>query len=173
MPGPYHSGHGGHMTKAQVSLRPSTSADIDYVLSVENDPEHKGLIGSWSQDQHVASMNDPGCFHCIITSDGKPAGYLIAFDLRAMNGSVFIKRIVATKKSKGIGREAIRSLISLLTDPAPKHLYLVVARDNDRARRSYEAVGFKDAPVPEPERACLKQAVGGFSDKPLLMTLKL
>ena len=64
-----------------VGLRPSTPADLAFVTALERAIENRGLIGQWSDGEHLAAMaGESGREHWIIERDAKNAGYLIAYD---------------------------------------------------------------------------------------------
>ena len=159
----------------EVVLRPTVPDDLDFVMALERHPENAPFVGQWSREQHTHAIESPDREHWLIARrrDGAPAGFLIAFDLRAAGHGVHLKRIVLESKGRGLGREAIGQLAARSFGVLQaSHLWLSVYQTNERAQRAYRALGFN---VEEPSaalRAELHGVVGGFSDRSLLMALR-
>jgi RimJ/RimL family protein N-acetyltransferase len=83
-----------------------------------------------------------------------------------------VKRIAIADKSRGLGREAlgwfVRHAFEELDAP---HVWLTVYRDNERAQRSYRALGFSIRELEPARRVELHAAAGGFNEKSLVMML--
>jgi RimJ/RimL family protein N-acetyltransferase len=159
----------------EVTLRPTAAADLDFVLATERDPENSQFIGQWSRAQHRAAIESPEREHWLIarSHDGSPLGFLLAFDLRARGMGVYVKRIAISEKSRGLGREALgRFARHAFDDLHASHLWLTVFPSNERAQRSYRALGFEVESVTPARRAELHAAAGGFSDTSLVMRLE-
>jgi len=152
-----------------LELQPTTTTDLGFVLPAENAPENSAFIGSWTRAEHEEAIANPKYWHQLIKENGENQGYLIAIDLRGEGHGIFLKRIVAVSKSRGIGRQAIQSFVSTLSTPEPTHIWLSVSRENFRAQRSYSAVGFQENPVTSAVRGELQTATGGFADNSMLM----
>ena len=157
-----------------MRLRPTAETDLDWVLAHERDPANMPYIGSWTRAEHAAAIAAPDREHWTIerAADGVRIGYLIAFDLRARGHGVYVKRIVVADKSRGLGRAALgRFAEHAFADLGAPHVWLTVFPENERAQRSYRALGFAlEGPAPA-RRAELLAAAGGFSEKSLVMVL--
>ncbi len=156
-----------------VSLKPTTKSDLDFVLSVEGEPENSPHIGSWSREEHASVIASPSFWHLLIQRDGWPEGYLIARDLCAEGKGVFLKRIAVQAKGGGLGRQAISQFIQSLSALAPSHIWLAVDEKNSRAQRTYKALGFEEMALTAKERADIDVAGVGFSERMLLMEKRL
>jgi len=159
----------------EVSLRATTAGDLPFVLALERDPENAPFIGRWTREEHVAAIEARDREHWIIAraSDGSPLGFLLAFDLRAADLGVYVKRIAISEKARGLGREALgRFARHAFADLHASHLWLTVFPENERAQRSYRALGFEVRDVGAERRARLAAAVGGFSARSLVMALE-
>lgn len=143
-----------------VRLRPSAPADLAFVTALERDAENREIIGQWSDEEHLAAMRgENGRWHTIIERDGRPAGYLIAYDCRAAGGGVHLKRILVGDKERGTGKEAMRLFLEqTFARLAPAFIWLNVYGHNARARAVYRALGFGDYHPEEPEAARLTAA---------------
>ena len=53
-------------TTARVRLRPTMTSDLEYVLSLEQDPENLAFITPWERTQHEAAIRFPDFRHFII-----------------------------------------------------------------------------------------------------------
>jgi ribosomal protein S18 acetylase RimI-like enzyme len=159
----------------EVTLRPTRPEDLDFVLALERDPENSPFIGRWTRAEHAAAIAARDREHWLIARahDGSPLGFLLAFDLRAAGLGVYVKRIAISEKSRGLGREALaRFARRAFGELGASHLWLTVFPDNERAQRSYRALGFEVEPVTPRSRAELHAAVGGFSPTSLVMALR-
>jgi len=138
-----------------VTLRPSTPRDIAFITALERDAVNRELIGQWSDWEHLSAIDGRnGREHWLIERDGKPAGYLIAYDCRAKDAGIYVKRILVDDKEKGTGSEALRQFIAkAAARDRVSCVWLVVRRGNERAQHVYAKLGFQRfEPSPE-ERA--------------------
>ena len=62
----------------QIAFRPTTEADLDYVLKMEMAAENAAFIRQWSIQQHQSAISDDNMVHLIVqkTSDNKAIGYI-------------------------------------------------------------------------------------------------
>lgn len=148
-----------------IRLRPTEEADLDFVLALERHPDNTPFIGQWSRDEHREAITRPDRGHWILVDDaGPPAGYLIAFDLTRSGCGVYVKRIVAARKSGGVGRAALRELSAHAFGAldAPR-VWLNVHRENVRGQRCYRAIGFEVWPEGDGDLARHDRAAGNTS----------
>ena len=157
-----------------VRLRPTDAADLDFVVALERSPENAAFVGQWSRDEHHAAIADARREHHVIHlgGAGDPVGYLIAYDLLDAGFEVYVKRDVVAEKSRGVGRLALRQFADhAFRDLGAQYVWLSVFAGNVRAQRSYAALGFRVAELAAQRRAAMHAAVGGFSDRSLIMML--
>jgi len=163
------------MASAEVELRPTGHHDLAFVLELERHPDNTPFIGSWSEEEHAAAISRPDREHWLVEA-GRPrerAGYLIAYDLRAAGLGVYVKRIVVSDKSRGVGRVALgRFVAHAFTELSAPFVWLSVYADNTRAQRCYSALGFRARSLCGAEHAAHHAAVGGFSERGVLMFLQ-
>src|SRR5512141_2081616 len=97
-------------TTARVRLRPTMTSDIEFVLSLERDPENLAFITPWERTQHEAAIRFPDFRHFII--EGGPeldaVGFLILIGCRSQHHALELKRMVVQPKREGYGRAALR-----------------------------------------------------------------
>lgn len=130
---------------AGVALRPTGPGDLGYVTSLERAPGEAGLIGQWSDAEHLAAIRGEDAMeHWIIERDGRAAGYLIAFDELARCGGVYLKRILVAEKDRGTGRLAVAAFLDeVFARPAAEFVWLCVRSGNERAQAVYRRLGFR------------------------------
>ena len=134
------------MTAAlRVRLRPTMLYDLDYVLSVEQDPQNRPFITPWERTQHEGAVRFPDFRHFIIEAgpDYERAGFVILQGCRNPHGSVELKRIVLQPKGRGFGRTCVRLLKQIAFRDLHAHrFWLDVKLSNARARALYASEGF-------------------------------
>jgi len=140
---------------ARVRLRPTMQSDLDFVLSLEQDPANLPYITPWEKIQHEAAIRFPDFRHFIIeTGPGLEAGgFLILIGCRNPHQSIELKRMVVRDKQQGFGRAALRVVKKIAFDDLGAHrFWLDIKKSNSRAQSLYRSEGF----VPEGE---LREAV--------------
>ena len=127
-----------------VTLRPTTRADLDYVTALERREDNREHIGQWSDWEHLSAIEGRnGRSHHIIERDGERAGYLIAYDCRARDAGVYVKRILVDRKDSGTGSAALEWFVGrALSQQGTSCVWLMVREANARGRRVYEKLGF-------------------------------
>ena len=142
-------------------LRPTLQSDLDFVLSLEQDPANLPYITPWERTQHEAAIRFPDFRHFIVEAGPglQAAGFLILIGCRSQHQSLELKRMVVQAKGQGTGRAALRLAKQVAFDDLGAHrLWLDVKKRNGRAKALYDGEGF----VVEGE---LREAVrieGGF-----------
>ncbi|MES2634432.1 MAG: GNAT family protein [Pseudomonadota bacterium] len=132
-------------TSARVRLRPTMTSDIDFVLTLERDPENLPFITPWESTQHEAAIRFPDFRHFILEAgpDLEAAGFLILIGCRSQNQSLELKRMVVQGKGAGLGRAALRAAKKIAFDDLHAHrFWLDVKSRNARARSLYDSEGF-------------------------------
>lgn len=128
-----------------ICLRPTNEADLNFVLTAEQDEDNRAFVNQWERQQHQEALFDQNIAHLIIEShtNSKPVGYVILVGLENADLSINIKRLVVTDKSKGYGKQALRLIKKLAFEELPAHrLWLDVKVFNPRAKYVYESEGF-------------------------------
>lgn len=153
-----------------VRLRPTTVADLDYVLAAEQADENRAFVMSWPREQHGAALSDADLLHRIIEDEsGETVGFMLVAGVAQPHRSIEFRRIVITRKGSGYGRAAVRALQDLaFTDLRAHRLWLDVKEHNSRARGLYEREGFV-------EEGCLRECLlgsNGFESVVLMSILE-
>jgi len=132
-------------TAARVRLRPTMTSDLEFVLSLEQDPENLAFITPWERTQHEAAIRFPDFRHFIIEGgpDLNAAGFLILIGCRSRHQSIELKRMVVQAKGAGVGRAALRVAKKVAFDDLGAHrFWLDVKGRNNRAKSLYDGEGF-------------------------------
>ncbi len=129
----------------RVRLRPTMQSDLDYVLSLERDPENLPYITPWEKIQHEAAIRFPDFRHFIIEAgpDLERGGFLILIGCRNQHQSIELKRMVVQNKHQGVGRAALRVVKKIAFDDLGAHrFWLDIKKRNTRAQALYVSEGF-------------------------------
>jgi diamine N-acetyltransferase len=128
-----------------VRLRPTTPADLGWVLAAEHHPDNAPFVTQWTRDQHGAALDDPDTRHLVIerAADGRAVGYVILAGLLGRGDGIELRRIVVTEKGRGHGRATLRLIKRMaLVDLHAHRLWLDVRTNNPKAKHLYEEEGF-------------------------------
>jgi diamine N-acetyltransferase len=130
-----------------LRLRPTMLSDLDFVISVEQDPANLPFITPWDRTQHEGAIRFPDFRHFIVEAgSGYPlAGFVILQGCRNPHRSIELKRIVlrAELHGRGHGRTAIRLLAQMaFRDLGAHRFWLDVKARNLRAQALYRSEGF-------------------------------
>jgi RimJ/RimL family protein N-acetyltransferase len=120
-------------------------SDLDFVISVEQDPANRPFIIPWERTQHEGAVRFPDFRHFIIEAgpDYPSAGFVILQGCRNPNRSVELKRIVLQPKGQGLGRRCLRLLAQMaFRDLGAHRFWLDVRSLNARALHLYRSEGF-------------------------------
>ncbi len=129
----------------RVRLRPTMLSDLDYVISVENDPDNLPCITPWERVQHEGAVRFPDFRHFIVEAgEGwASAGFVILQGCRNPHRSIELKRLVLQAKGRGLGRACVRLLAQMVFRDLHAHrFWLDVKAANERAQALYLSEGF-------------------------------
>jgi diamine N-acetyltransferase len=130
-----------------LRLRPTMLSDLEFVISVEQDPANRPFITPWERTQHEGAVRIPDFRHFIVEAgSGYPsAGFVILQGCRNPHRSIELKRLVlvAALQGRGYGRAAIRLLAEMaFRDLGAHRFWLDVKARNLRAQALYRSEGF-------------------------------
>ena len=122
-------------------------SDLDFVLSVEQDPLNLPFITPWNRTQHEGAIRFPDFRHFILEAGaGYPAaGFIILQGCRNSHHSIELKRMVLlpAHQGRGAGRACLRLLAQLaFSDLGAHRFWLDVKGRNERAQALYRSEGF-------------------------------
>ena len=128
-----------------VRLRPTMLSDLDFVISVEQDPGNLPFITPWERTQHEGAVRFPDFRHFIVEAGPQyaSAGFVILQGCRNPHHSIELKRIVLQAKGQGLGRACVRLLTQMaFRDLGAHRFWLDVKSRNLRAQALYRSEGF-------------------------------
>ncbi|WP_332823788.1 GNAT family N-acetyltransferase [Ramlibacter sp.] len=134
-----------HRSPARVRLRPTMQSDLEFVLSLERDPENLPYITPWEKIQHEAAIRFPDFRHFIVEAGPglEAGGFLILIGCRNPHLSIELKRMVVRDKHQGYGRAALRVVKKIAFDDLGAHrFWLDIKKRNQRAQALYRSEGF-------------------------------
>jgi len=123
------------------------SSDLDFVLSIEQDPLNLPFITPWERTQHEGAIRFPDSRHFIIEAGEAyaSAGFVILQGCRNPNRSLELKRMVLSpdQQGRGVGRQCLRLLAQMaFRDLGAHRFWLDVKGRNLRAQSLYRSEGF-------------------------------
>jgi diamine N-acetyltransferase len=144
---------------ATIRLRPTTDADLDFVVKAESDPDTRPFILPWPRHRHALALADPDIAHRIAEDEAQSSvGFVILGGLTNAHASIEFRRIVVVRKGKGYGRAIVRAVRELAFDELQAHrLWLDVKAHNARARALYKSEGFSEEGL---LRECIRGPAG-------------
>ena len=126
-----------------TKVRKAHKSELKDFVAMELDPENSPFVNSDSIKQHVTWHRDPRFVHLSIIFGDELAGFAL---LRFEEGStsVELRRIVVSKKGKGIGRRALYLIDEYCLRHGRAAIWLDVLETNSRARHVYEKHGYRE-----------------------------
>ena len=170
------------MSEAPLRLRPTLLSDLDFVASVEADPQNLPFITPWDRTQHEGAVRFPDFRHFIIEAGaasgpgsgphGGRDGFVILQGCRNPHRSVELKRLVLQSKGRGLGRRCVRLLKQMAFRDLHAHrFWLDVKSLNTRALALYASEGFvEEGRLRESVRAYVGTGTEGW-DSLVVMSL--
>ena len=128
-----------------MDLKRATEADIALIMTIERTPGYEDLVGRWDDAQHRCALADSRHAY-FISRDGseRPVGFAIVRDWASPERVASIKRVAVSRPGQGHGRVLVRQVVDAIFRESDAHrIWLGVFPENIRARRAYEAVGFR------------------------------
>ncbi|MEO8278925.1 MAG: GNAT family protein [Ideonella sp.] len=131
----------------QIRLRPTMLSDLDFVLSVEQDPLNLPFITPWDRIQHEGAVRFPDFRHFIVEAGAAyaSAGFVILQGCRNPHHSIELKRLVLLPAlhGAGLGRACLRGLARMAFRDLHAHrFWLDVKGLNLPAQALYRSEGF-------------------------------
>jgi diamine N-acetyltransferase len=132
------------LTVNSLQLMRGTDRDVPFVMATERLPGYERLVGRWSEAQHRAALADKRHAYFIARLQSADVGFAIVRDWDSAEHVACIKRMAVASPGQGHGRALLAALVErIFRDTDAHRIWLGVFPDNARARRAYEAVGFK------------------------------
>jgi RimJ/RimL family protein N-acetyltransferase len=127
-----------------VALRRGSQSDIPFVMATERLEGYGELVGRWEADKHLAALGDGRHAYFIAEHDGAPVGFAILRDWASAEQVTLVKRVAIARPGLGFGTAMTRALVhEVFATTDAYRLWIGTFPDNERARRAYEAAGFR------------------------------
>jgi RimJ/RimL family protein N-acetyltransferase len=127
-----------------LELFRATETDIPFIMATERLRGYEDLVGRWSEAEHRAALAEGRYAYFIVRAASRPIGFAIVRDWSSREHVTCIKRIAVARAGEGDGRAFLSGLVHrIFRETEAYRIWLGVFPDNARARRAYEAVGFK------------------------------
>jgi diamine N-acetyltransferase len=122
----------------------ATATDLPFIMATERIDGYDALVGRWDEARHLSAINDENYAYFLARAGENPVGFAIVRDWGAPERVTCVKRIAVAGPSQGVGRRLLKSVVGAIFRQTDAHrIWLGVFPDNERARRAYQAVGFK------------------------------
>ncbi len=120
-------------------IRPADVSDLPALASLM---ASSPLLARYrtTYDGALASLSAALAAGDVLLVHGQPADAFawITFAPRMLNGAAYLRLLLVTSPSRGVGAALLHAGETLSRERSARHLYLLVTTDNARARRFYE-----------------------------------
>src|SRR6201994_2826111 len=126
-------------------IRAALPEDVSQIVAIEQIPEYRVCIGTWSADEHLRAMADPDNEYFVACGEGSALeGFVILQGIHSEHRSLHLKRIAVGVPGRGCGKELLDYAMSRVFLHHHAHrFWLDVFETNTRARRLSESYGFR------------------------------
>lgn len=125
-------------------VTPARPEDLNFIVATERRPGYEQVVGRWEPEVHRAAMADPTHAYFVARAAEGPVGFAILRGWRSPERTTLLKRIAVAEPGHGVGGLLVRRIVEIVFSETEAHrLWLGVYPDNLRARRAYEAAGFR------------------------------
>jgi RimJ/RimL family protein N-acetyltransferase len=122
----------------------ASKTDLPFIMATERMEGYDDFVGRWDQARHLAALDDAHYAYFLARDGSTPLGFTIVRDWASAERVTCVKRIAVASPGSGLGRELLREVVDrIFRDTDAHRVWLGVFPENERARRAYEAVGFK------------------------------
>jgi diamine N-acetyltransferase len=135
-----------NLNVSELKLCLAKSNDLDFIFAQESRHDFANLILRWSREEHLSNLNSCDKRYFIVEDRLKRSiGYLILSGLTSPHRNIELTRIVMVEPGRGDGKLALRLIIKKVFEEYGAHrFWLDVFEFNQRARKVYQAVGFRE-----------------------------
>jgi RimJ/RimL family protein N-acetyltransferase len=117
---------------------------IPFIMATERTPAFENLVGRWDEQRHRAALGDGRHVYFIARRGETAVGFAILRDWGSPEHVTLIKRVAVSHPGYGYGTALLSKVVNAAFEETDVwRLWLGVFPENIRARRSYEAVGFR------------------------------
>jgi RimJ/RimL family protein N-acetyltransferase len=117
---------------------------IPFIMATERTPAFENLVGRWDEPRHRAALCDGRHAYFIARQGEAAVGFAILRDWGSAERVMLVKRVAVSYPGHGYGRSLLSRVVNAAFEETDVwRLWLGVFPENIRARRAYEAVGFR------------------------------
>ncbi|MFE0017182.1 GNAT family N-acetyltransferase [Mesorhizobium sp. NPDC059054] len=118
--------------------------DLPFIMATERLEGYDRLVGRWDEQRHRDAFVD-GSHAYFIGYDGPaPVGFAMLRFWNAVERTTLVRRVAVVSPGQGQGRRLLAAVVAHAFRETDVHrLVIGLFPDNLRARRMYEAIGFK------------------------------
>ncbi len=117
---------------------------LPFILAAERGEGYEALVGRWEEARHRAALADGSHAYFIGLENDGPAGFVMLRFWGAPERVTLVRRVAVARPGQGHGRRLLAAVVDRAFRETQVHrLQIGLFPDNARARRAYEAVGFR------------------------------
>jgi RimJ/RimL family protein N-acetyltransferase len=127
-----------------MDVRRATELDLPFIMATERLDGYDKLVGRWEEARHREAFQDGSHAYFVGDQDGEPVGFVLIRFWNAPERNSLVRRVAVADPGKGIGRALLTAVLGrLFAETNAYRVQIGLFPENLRARRAYEAVGFK------------------------------
>jgi diamine N-acetyltransferase len=129
-----------------MGIRAALPEDVSQIVAIEQIPEYRSYIGAWTGEEHLRAMENPDNEYFVAQDEtGAVEGFAILQGAQNEHHNLHLKRIAVRTANRGVGRTLLEHVMwRAFVHHRAHRLWLDVFDTNARARRVYEAYGFRE-----------------------------
>ena len=129
---------------ATLTIVRADASAVPFVMATERAAGFDQFVGRWDEAQHRAALADGRHVYFLGRDGAAPVGFVIVRDWASPERVTLIKRMAVCRPGLGYGRALLARVVdAVFRDTNAWRVWLGVFPESARARRAYEAVGFK------------------------------
>jgi RimJ/RimL family protein N-acetyltransferase len=114
-------------------------------MATERTPGYESVVGRWEEARHRAALSDARYAYFVGYHGTERVGFVIVRDWASPERATLIKRIAVARAGAGYGTRLLSAVVDAVFGQTDAHrLWLGVYPENARARKVYEAIGFRE-----------------------------
>jgi RimJ/RimL family protein N-acetyltransferase len=121
-----------------------TLDDLPFIMATERLPGYDALVGRWDEQRHRDAFVDGSHAYFVGFDGAAPGGFALLRHWNAPERVTLVRRLAVVSPGQGFGRVLLGAVAGrVFLDTDAYRLQIGLFPDNLRARRAYEAVGFR------------------------------
>ena len=127
-----------------ITLSSANDADVPFIAQTERLEGYGTVVGRWSETEHRRALLTGEYAYFIGRYNQEPVGFAILRGWKSAEQVTLLQRIAVLHPGRGVGGQLLRAVVDItFRETEVYRFWLGVFPDNVRARRAYEAAGFK------------------------------